>query len=170
MSRGRSKGVVAAADSAESTRRRSSEGVVAGRSAHLEHLVAQMVDIALDYLCQGGVLVPTVIVAGQGEPTIHLFGDPMDELCDLDVALVRARNFVDSLDAATVQRYVWAYDGYAGEGASHSDAIVMEVAERDQPHGWQLAVRYQLHAHGASAIDESVRVVDALDTPLTDRP
>ncbi len=166
VSRSRSKGAVPVADTTAATRRRSANALVAGRSSELERLVAHAVDTAIEFLCHGGLLVPLVIVHAQGDPTLHLFGDPMDENVDLDMALADSRAFVDSLDRNIVQRYVWAYDGYAGEGEEHSDAVVMEAAEAAQPHGWQLAVRYKLHTGGASALDASVQVVEALDTPL----
>ena len=166
VSRSRSKGAVPVADTTAATRRRYADAFVAGRSPELERLVAHAVDTSIEFLCHGGLLVPLVIVHAEGDPTMHLFGDPMDDNVDLDMALADARAFVDSLDRNSVQRYVWAYDGYAGEGDDHSDAVVMEAAEAAQPHGWQLAVRYKLHAGGASAVDASVQVVEALDTPL----
>ena len=166
VSRSRNKGAVPVADSTSATRRRSADVFVAGRSAELERMVAHAVDTAIEFLCHGGLLVPLVIVHSSGDPTLHLFGDPMDDNVDLDMALADARAFVDSLDRCVVQRYVWAYDGYAGEGDEHSDAVVLEAAEAAEPHGWQLAVRYKLHSGGASAVDASVQVVDALNTPL----
>ena len=166
MSRSKSNHAVPVGDSTSATLRRRAEVLEAGRSPALERIVAHAVDTAIEFLCHGGVLVPVVIVQGAEDPTLHLFGDPMDDGVDLDQALADARAFVDALDPAHVHRYVWAFDGYAGEGEAHSDAVVMEAAEAAEPHGWQLAVRYHLHAGGASAVDTSVQVVEALDTPL----
>jgi hypothetical protein len=139
------------------------------QSTELETLVERAMETAVEYLFHGGLLVPTLLTetepASPVGPSVRLFGDPMSFETDFDAALRTSRRVVDCLPSDVI-RYVWVYDGYAGHGAGHSDAIVMEAAERNARHGWRLAVRYRLNKSGITLADERMVVVGAVGVPL----
>jgi hypothetical protein len=138
------------------------------QSPELEALVTKALDAAVEYLTHGGLLVPMVFTesdpAAPTGPSVTLFGDPMSFETDFDAALRGSRRAVDGLPRE-VTRYVWLFDGYAGRGARHSDAIVMEAAERSARHGWRLAVRYRIGRTGVTLADERTVVAGALIVP-----
>jgi hypothetical protein len=149
-------------------------GPNAGRTPELQRLVGKAVETALDYLWQGGVLVPTVLAvpARDGrdnldgpEHDLRLFGDPMSIQTDLAIGLQRARRFVDLLTPRSHDRYVWVYDGYTGD--QRAEAVIIEAAERGANHAWRLAVRYRLSKRGISMIDQEAAVLGLIETPFT---
>ncbi len=136
-------------------------------SAELEALVALGVETAIEYLSAGGLLVP-LLLTETDQVTGHemtLFGDPMSVEADLDAGLRQSRIVVDQLPP-TVVRYVWIYDGYAGTGARHSDAIICEAAEQSGRHGWQLSVRYRLQRIGVTILDAAASVGSVVHVPM----
>jgi hypothetical protein len=146
----------------------------------LQSLAASTVELALQSLWDGGVLVPVVAwtaaeATNNGGPTAgalapglnqhRLFGDPSRIDTDLDHGLQLARACVDALNSERVQRYVWVYDGYAGQ--SHHEAVVLEVAERGQSHGWLLAARYRFSKRGITLVDRDMMELATIQTPFT---
>ncbi len=138
------------------------------QTPELERLVTTALSTAVEYLHHGGLLVPTVLTdtdppASSG-PIVRLFGDPMSFETDIDAGLRRSRQVVDRFES-DVARYVWLFDGYSGSGNRHSDAIVMEAAERTARHGWRLTVRYRLTKTGIDLLDPDMVLVGALVVP-----
>jgi hypothetical protein len=163
---------LAVGDLSASTVRVAREEVTEQQSEALVELVKLTIDTAIEYLNIGGMLVPMVLTERQGivvGPEVKLFGDPMSIGTNFDLGLRQARRFVDGL-AGDVERYVWVYDGYAGIGTRHSDAIVMEAAERSAGHAWQLTVRYRLSKTGMSLLDHQVICSRAVAVPLCGLP
>lgn len=138
------------------------------QTMELERLVSTALSTAVEYLHHGGLLVPTLVTetdpADAAGPRVRLFGDPMSFETDIDAGLRRSRQVVDRLDS-DIARYVWMFDGYAGSGSRHSDAIVMEAAERTARHGWRLTIRYRLTKTGIDLIDPTMVLVGALIVP-----
>ncbi len=136
-------------------------------SAELQTLTARTVERALQALWDGGVLVPVVAWAAtnSGEEQHRLFGDPSRIDTDLDHGLQLARAYVDAFNCERVERYVWVYDGYAGQ--SHHEAVVVEVAERGHTHGWLLAARYRLSKRGIALLDRDLVELATIRTPFT---
>lgn len=159
---------LAVGDLSASTIRVARKEITEQQSEALVELVKFTIDTAVEYLNIGGMLVPMVLFERRGTvvgPEVKLFGDPMSFGTNFDLGLRQARCFVDQL-TGDIERYVWVYDGYAGTGNLHSDAIVMEAAERSAGHAWQLAVRYRLSKTGMSLLDQQVICSRALAVPL----
>jgi hypothetical protein len=156
---------------------RDATGDATGRSGSLERLVGKVVDTALNYLWEGGVLVPTVLTVprtpaattenGESTPDLRLFGDPMSIETDLDLALRRSRRFVDLLSPEDLMAYVWAYDGFVD--VKSSEAVIIEAGEAGAAHGWRLCVRYRFSKSGIALLDTEVHVLEHVYLPFCSR-
>lgn len=157
----------AVGDLTGATFRQPAGGGLLGRpSGALQDLTATTVDLALQNLWNGGVLVPVVAwTRADGQSQHRLFGDPARIDTDLDFALQGARATVDAFNPEQVARYVWVYDGYAGR--NHHESVIVEAAEQGGSYGWLLAARYRLSKRGITLVDQEMLEVATVRTPLS---
>ncbi len=135
-------------------------------SSELQELTAKAVELALQNLWNGGVLVPVVAWTGSDGLCQHRsFGDHTRLDTDLDLGLQGARATVDAFNPEEVARYVWVYDGYAGR--NHHESVIVEAAERGCSYGWLLAARYRLSKRGITLVDQEMLEVATVRTPLS---
>jgi hypothetical protein len=134
-------------------------------SAELQALTSQMVELSLQNLWSGGVLVPVVgWCDSTGRVEHRVVGDHTRIDTDLNQCLQSARAIVDALNPDRVERYVWVYDGYAGR--SHHESVVVEAAERQRSDAWLLAARYRLSKRGISLVDNELLELASIEVPF----
>jgi hypothetical protein len=141
-------------------------------SSDLKALVSEAIGAALNCLWEGGVLVPgvfwnPVINGGAPDRLVHeyrMFGDHRRIDTDLDRSLQMSRAYVDTLTPDKMDRYVWVFDGYAGQ--NHGEAVIVEAVEVGCPHAWRLAARYRFSKRGIDLVDKELIEIGTVIVPF----